>query len=96
MARAILSIPSKNDLALLVEYIGKDNPAAALGVLDAIDERLGLIAENPMIGSTRDYLAPGLRVFPVSSYMIYYRLVEEDVEIVRILHGARDAGSIFD
>jgi len=96
MARAILSIPSKNDLALLVEYIGKDNPAAALGVLDAIDERLGLIAENPMIGSPRDYLAPGLRVFPVSSYMIYYRLVEEDVEIVRILHGARDAGSIFD
>lgn len=37
-----------------------------------------------------DILHPGLRFLPEGNYLIFYRLREEHLEVVRILHGARD------
>lgn len=41
----------------------------------------------------------GLRVFPASSrfkvYQIFYRPVADGIELVRVLHGARDLGRIL-
>jgi toxin ParE1/3/4 len=42
------------------------------------------------MGTPRDTLAPGLRSFPVGSYLVFYRVVPEGIEVARILHGARD------
>jgi len=41
-------------------------------------------------------LAARLRSFPVGSYVIFYRPMENGVEIVRVLHGARDLPPLFD
>jgi toxin ParE1/3/4 len=38
-------------------------------------------------------LASGLRSFPVGRYVIFYMPTPKGVEIVRVLHGARDADS---
>jgi toxin ParE1/3/4 len=38
----------------------------------------------------------GLRVFPVSSfreYLVFYRAVADGIEVIRVLHGARDIHS---
>ncbi|HWB48592.1 MAG TPA: type II toxin-antitoxin system RelE/ParE family toxin [Stellaceae bacterium] len=35
-------------------------------------------------------MLPGLRSLPYGRYMIFYRISEEEVEIVRVLPGARD------
>ncbi len=59
------------------------------------------IAAMPGIGSPRDFENPeleGLRMFPVPGFPkvgIYYLTTDESVEIVRVLHGARDIASIF-
>ena len=37
----------------------------------------------------------GLRSFPVENYVAFYRIRNEVVEIVRIIHGARDLSAIF-
>lgn len=47
------------------------------------------------MGRLRDELTEGLRSFPVGRYVIFYRIVQDGVEIVRVLHGARDLDSIF-
>jgi len=39
-------------------------------------------------------VAPGLRRRAVGPYVVFYRVAEE-VEIVRVLHGARDAGTVL-
>jgi toxin ParE1/3/4 len=47
------------------------------------------------MGRARDALAPNLRGFPVRKFVIFYRPVDDTVEIVRILYGGRDIESIF-
>ena len=44
----------------------------------------------PGMGTARPEVDLTLRLFPVGNYLIFYRHTEFDVEIVRVLHGARN------
>jgi toxin ParE1/3/4 len=50
----------------------------------------------PKIGRTRDELSSGLRSFPAARYIIFYRENRDGIEIVRVLHGARDFPPLFE
>ena len=50
----------------------------------------------PRMGQSRDDLRPGLRCFVVSPYVVYYRPVEETIEVLRILHGSCDISRIIE
>jgi toxin ParE1/3/4 len=50
----------------------------------------------PAMGRNRQELAPSLRSFPVGKYVIYYRSIEEGIQIIRVLHGARDIDEVFE
>jgi toxin ParE1/3/4 len=64
--------------------------------IDAIVERFLLLAEYPHIGRARDEdLRPGLRSFPVGDYIILYRMHDQHVLILRVLHGSRDIQALL-
>lgn len=86
----------EQDLIELWVYIAQDNPAAADRVLDEIDAKCHLLAEHPRLGPARPDIRPDLRYFPVGSYLIFYREIPGGVEIVRVVHGARDLPDLFD
>ena len=48
------------------------------------------------MGQLRDEIRPGLRCFVVSPYIFifYYRLAGTTIQVVRMLHGARDVSAI--
>jgi toxin ParE1/3/4 len=48
-----------------------------------------------MIGRSRDDLRPDLRGFVIGNSVIFYRDTPEHIEIVRVLHAARDIENIF-
>jgi plasmid stabilization system protein ParE len=52
--------------------------------------RFHALADNPLMGRLRPEIAPELRYFTVGKYLILYRTVLDGVQIVRIIHGARD------
>ncbi|WGV28793.1 type II toxin-antitoxin system RelE/ParE family toxin [Halotia branconii] len=64
--------------------------------LQKIDSQLKMLASNPGMGKKRDSLASNLRSFPVGNYLIFYRSINQDIEVIRVLHGARDIQSIFE
>jgi toxin ParE1/3/4 len=47
-------------------------------------------------GCRREELAPGMRSFPFGRYVIFYHVVTNAIEIVRVLLGGRDTESIFE
>jgi toxin ParE1/3/4 len=53
------------------------------------------LANNPLLGPERPDVAPGLRFLVAGSYLILYRTLDTGVEIVRVLHGARDVNGLF-
>lgn len=83
------------DLDQIENYIGDDNPAAAINFLKRLTNCFTTIAQNPGIGRKRDNLKPGSRSITEGDYVIIYRLKQNTVEILRILHGRRDIESIF-
>ncbi len=47
------------------------------------------------MGRLKDELAPFLRSFLVKNNLIFYRPIDQGIEIVRILHGLQDIETIF-
>lgn len=85
---------AEEDLDEIWFYIAKDNLAAADKLLDEIGDSCRLLAQDPFIGRSRPELAPDLRSFPVSRYIVFYAPSAFGVEIVRVLHSARDINPI--
>ena len=50
---------------------------------------------NPELGPARDFIAPGLRAHFHKSYVIYYRVTEDALIIMRVIHGARNVAAQF-
>jgi len=86
---------ARSDLTEIWDYIADDNETRADAFVDLIDQKFQELARHPNMGRARDELAEGLRSFPVGRHVIFYRVVPEGVEIVRILHGSRDLNAIF-
>jgi toxin ParE1/3/4 len=83
------TLRAEEDLIEIWLSIATDNPAAADRLLDTIERTCRRLARSPHLGPARPDLAAGLRYLPVGRYLILYREVDNGVEIVRIIHGAR-------
>jgi toxin ParE1/3/4 len=86
---------ARADLAEIWAFIAADSPAAAHRFIRRLTDRLEPLREFPGLGAPRDELAHGLRAVIYGNYAIYYRATNNEVIIVRVLHGARDARAIF-
>jgi toxin ParE1/3/4 len=93
-ARYYLTEQTVGDLQSIAHYIGQRNVEAADRVLDVLYETFSFLAQNTHVGTSRDELLPGIRVFsppqPAHNYLIAYFTIPDRVEIAAVLHGARD------
>lgn len=84
-----------------MNYIHGDKPRAALRFLTAVDKLAKRLAANPELGATfesEERAFEGLRVFSVPryrNYLVFYRVTETEIDIIRVLHGARDLPNIL-
>jgi len=83
------------DLDDILAYIARDKPRAAIAFVETLKEKCHALARFPFLGASREGLIPGLRMFPVGNYVIYYRAESDGVRIERVLHGARDADALL-
>ena len=81
---------AEQDLIDIYLHISRDNPPAAEKFVRAINTKCERLARSPMIGRARPELRPDLRSVPYGAYLILYRVVDDGVEIVRMVHGARN------
>jgi toxin ParE1/3/4 len=88
--RLLYSESATDDLKGIVDYIARDNPHSARSFVDVIITTCHLIAENPAIGVRREDLAPALRMFAHQGYGIYYRNLDTEVMVERVLHPSLD------
>lgn len=90
MARPRFTTDAFHDLEEIVRYIGARNPDAATRLTDRLEAECWPLARDPGIEQPRPDLAQGLRFFPVGNYLIFYRESSEGIQVIRVLHGARD------
>ena len=83
------------DILDIWDHIAEDTVAAADRWVDRLDEKLHLIATQPLMGRARDELLAKLRSFPFGRYVIFYLPSEDGIDVVRVLHSARDVDTFF-
>jgi toxin ParE1/3/4 len=83
------------DLAEIWSHIAEDSADHADTFTDLIDSKFQVLARRPGIGRSRPELATDLRSFAVGNYVIFYIPLSKGVEVVRVLHGARDLEAVL-
>lgn len=97
MSRFRLSAPARRDLADITAYVAQDSGAAAKRLLANFKDAFRGIAKMPGKGHCRKDLTDlPVRFWPVGSYLEVYDPSRRPVEILRVLHGARDVGTILE
>lgn len=90
---------AEDDLGEIWDYVydSSGSPLIARKLLQSIASRFPMLAAHPHIGRARDEdLRPGLRTFPVGSYIIVYRVEDNDVAILLVVRGDRDLAALLD
>ena len=99
MERYELTPEAVSDLFEIWNFISQDNPEAADRVEEAIFRSCDLLADSPHAGRVRkDLTSSSVRfwvVHPYSKYLIVYDGEKKPLQIIRILHGARDLPSVL-
>lgn len=86
----------RRDLADIFVYLGQTRVSSSHRFLRETKATFQRLAEFPGMGARYepdDPLFEGIRVFPVSrfkKYLVFYRPIAGGIEVLRVLHGARD------
>ena len=100
MGKQILKKPAVwQDLLEQVDFISRGSPEAAERFVDAVEATFKFLADHPLLGglcSCNHPEAHGLRRWPIRGfkhYVAFYRPLPNGIEVVRLLHSARDAAA---
>ena len=87
----VLTREAESDLDAIAECVARDSATAALDLVRNLRERCLALAHAPRAWPlVPRYEHHGIRRRPFRNYLIFYRIGREAVEVVHILHGARD------
>jgi toxin ParE1/3/4 len=90
MPRILRTRASRLDYDEIWSYVAVRNINAADQLVDRFDAVLTTIASSPGMGRRVDEVATGLRSFPIGSYLMFYRPIADGIQLIRVVHGARD------
>lgn len=91
----LISTEVTRDVNEIWDYVAEDNQKAADALIDLLVHKCRDLVRLEGVGHRREALLPGLLSLPCRKYVIFFRKKEE-VEIVRILRGARDMDAVFE
>ncbi|MBX7149843.1 type II toxin-antitoxin system RelE/ParE family toxin [bacterium] len=89
-AKYLFTHQAVNDLESIFDYLSEKSPQSAARFSENLEAKCGKLTLSPAMGKMRNELILGLRSLPVGKYIIFYRQKNKNIEIIRLLHGARD------
>jgi toxin ParE1/3/4 len=88
--RSRWTTPATQDLYKIIRHIQRDNPSAAAKVAETLYEGCSKLIDFPRQGRRGRIEGTRELVFPGLPYIAVYRIQDQNLEIVRIYHGAQD------
>lgn len=88
---------ASQDIEAIADYLAmQSNLAMAETFLTEVDQSFQRLGQFPYLGRQRDELYPGLRSLPCRQYLIFYRLLDSEIEIFRVVSGYQDLTTLFE
>lgn len=83
------------DLGSIFDWIAAEDVAAAERLIERIADAARRLGDFPERGRQRPEIGEGVRSLVLGRYLILYRVTPRQVEVVRIVHGARELGGLL-
>ncbi len=96
MKRVNITPAADRDADEIFAYIARDDPVAAEEQIQRIFRAAKRLAHFPESGRARAEIGPGARTIVVGRYLLLYRVGPDKVDILRIVHGARELSGLPD
>ncbi len=96
MRQYIISPEAIHDLETIIDYFATRNVGAGDQFLDEFTKKCRDLTRFPFIGRSYGVIRPYLRGIPLQNYIIFYRVTDDSIEIMRIIKGNRDLEAVFE
>lgn len=83
------------DLDNILDYFLSRNIDASERFTQDFNKKCKYLTQFPNIGRSYANIEPTLRGTPVDGYILFYRVFEDSIVIVRVINGYRDLKSVF-
>lgn len=102
MSRLVVRRRADRDIDEQLVFLAKQGHRVAGDFLDSVERTFQLLAESPDRGFRWDddpSLERGIHVWSIRDFpnmLVFYRPIKGGVEIIRVLHGARDLATLLE
>ena len=84
------TVPAASQLREIFDYISADNPTAATRMVRRIRNSVHQTAKMPNAGRIGRVSGTREAVVPGTTYLVAYKILEDAIHVLAILHGAQE------
>ena len=95
MNRFLITVAASRDLEEISSYFLEKNVEAGELFVEGFHKKCQQLARFPYLGRSYSQFSQNLRGIPLMGYIIFYQVIEDGIEIVRVISGYRNLSDIF-
>ncbi|MBD2385416.1 type II toxin-antitoxin system RelE/ParE family toxin [Cylindrospermum sp. FACHB-282] len=96
MNRYVINILASRDLNEIAEYFSQSNLEAGERFFQEFNRKCQQLISFPSSGKSYAGIRADLRGLPLEGYVIFYRVLDDGIEVLRVVSGRRHLPSLFD
>ncbi|GBE93060.1 type II toxin-antitoxin system RelE/ParE family toxin [Nostoc cycadae] len=96
MNRYVINILASRDLNEIAEYFAQNSLEAGENFFQEFNRKCQQLVTFPNSGRSYAEIRSDLRGLTLEGYIIFYRLLDDGIEILRVVSGRRNLPSVFD
>ena len=96
MSRYVINVLASQDLNEIADYFAENSIEAGERFFQAFNRKCQQLVAFQNSGKSYESIRPGLRGLSFERYIIFYRILEDGIEILRVVSGRRNFPSLFE
>ncbi len=96
MSRYVINVLASQDLNEIADYFAEINIETGEQFFKAFNWKCQQLVTFPNSGKSYTAIRFGLRGLSLEGYIIFYRILDDGIEILRVVSGRRDFPSLFE
>jgi toxin ParE1/3/4 len=95
MNQCLISPLAIRDLDSISEYFLNINIETGEMLFQDFTKKCEKLLLFPQMGRSYEYIRQGMRGLPLNGYIIFYQVVDNNIEILRVVNGRQDLEALF-
>jgi toxin ParE1/3/4 len=95
MSRYLINVVASRDLNEIADYFANNNLEAGEEFFQAFNRKCQQLVAFPNSGKSYANIRADLRGLSVAGYIVFYRLLDDRIEILRVVSGRRNLQDLF-